>query len=136
MPDEPENRIVDGDATRDKNTGHVPQMNERVVAQMLEISTGKQYIPTPGQIDRMLSLYEKDMDYTHEENKTYLPKDILGFITFLVIIAVVLAVFIFSAFYAKEYLGEIVSAILGLVAGGAGGYSYGMSKFKKKNKED
>jgi len=113
-----------------------PQVNERVMAQLLQISNGsKPYTPTNAQVDKMLALHEKGMEYTHKERTTYLPKDIMHMTTYLFTALLVVAVFVFSVFYAKEYLGEIISATLGLVLGGVGGYGYGTSKNKEKKDE-
>ncbi len=43
-------------------------VNETVLAQMLSIAGGQhQYVPTQAQVDKLLSLQEKGMEYTHDE---------------------------------------------------------------------
>ena len=108
-----------------------PVANETVVAQMLQMTVGKQYQPTQQQVDKFLSLQEKGMDYTHEERTKFLPSQLIDSGKFLVIAILVVGVFMFSAFWAKEYLGQIISGLFGLFAGGGIGYSLGIKKNKK-----
>jgi len=125
----PENSTAAVEAEETRPT----EINQNVVAQMLQLTTGRQYTPTSDQVDKIIALHEKGMDYTHKDNHTFLPKDILRYGAFAFVLLIVVGIFIFSAFYAKEYLGEIVSAILGLMAGGVSGYGLGSTK---KNKTD
>lgn len=106
---------------------------ETMAMQAMQIITGNQYNPTTEQVDKMLALQEKSMDYTHKDTHTFLPKDILEVGKFVFVILVGVALFVFATFFAEEYLGEIASALLGLLAGGGIGYGYGA---KKRNNGD
>ena len=106
-------------------------INERTVAAMLQITTGRAASPTPGQVEKMLGLFEKNMDYQHKENMAFLPKDILTVGCYVLALLILLSIFILCVFFAKEYLGEIVSGFLGLAAGGGLGYGFGMRKNNK-----
>lgn len=103
---------------------------ESTVMQALQVITGNQYNPSSAQVDRFLDLQEKGMDYTHKDNHTFLPKDILEAGKFVFVVMVIVGVLVFSTFYAKEYLGEIISGIFGLLAGGGVGFSIGSSRQK------
>jgi hypothetical protein len=73
------------------------------------------------------------MDYTHKDNHTYLPRDIIETSKFVFVILIVVGLFVFCTFYAKDYIGEMISGIFGLLAGGGLGYTYG---FKKKGQQN
>jgi len=106
---------------------------ETMAMQAMQIITGNQYNPTTEQVDKMLALQEKSMDYTHKDTHTFLPKDILEVGKFVFVILIGVGLFVFATFKAEEYLGEIASALLGLLAGGGIGYGYGA---KKRNNGD
>ncbi len=108
-----------------------PQGNEHFYAQMLQVTQGRQYVPTTAQVDKILALQEKGMDYTHNERTRFLPQHIFQYGTFAFVILLVVGVFVFSTFYAKEYLATIASALFGLTAGGVGGYGLGVRNAKK-----
>jgi hypothetical protein len=111
-----------------------PKMGmETMALQAMQIITGNQYNPTTEQVDKMLALQEKSMDYAHKDIHTFLPKDILEIGKFIFVILVGVGLFVFATYEAEEYLSEIASALLGLLAGGGIGYGYGS---KKRNNGD
>jgi len=127
MPKEEENSVSTDSSPKKES----PLMNETVIAHMLQMSAGKQqYVPTNDQVDKIIALQEKGMDYTHKERTTYLPQNILQVCAFAFTVLVITGIFVFSAFYAKEYLGEIISGVFGLGAGGGIGYGFGSKKSK------
>lgn len=134
MPNDNETQLVDH-TEKAKNTG--PLIDENVTAHMMQIfgSPAQQYVPTQAQVDKILALQEKGMDYTHEERTMCSPIQKIEFTVFLVVVLVLLIIFVLSLFFAREYLGEIISGIVGLFAGGAGGYGYAKSKKIGNNNE-
>lgn len=134
MPTEQTNKL-----TNDSDDSKIPEkpiIDEVVTAHMLRIfgDQKQQYVPTQSQVDKILALQEKGMDYTHKERTNSSPKQKIELIIFIVIIIVILIIFSLSLFFAKEYLGEIISGIAGFLAGGAGGY--GFAKSKNKNNDE
>lgn len=127
------------DAMQLENTHHneKPLIDETVTAHMMQVfgEQNKQYIPTQAQVDKILALQEKGMDYTHKERTTWSPKQTIELIVFAIIIITLIGIFTLTLFYAKEYLGEVISGMVGLLAGGAGGYGYGRSHAKNSNTE-
>lgn len=114
-----------------------PIINETVTSHMLRIfgNQAGQYVPTQSQVDKILALQEKGMDYTHHERTNSSPKQKAELIMFMTIIGVMVIIFILSLFFAKEYLSEIISGTAGFLAGGAGGYGFAKSKNKNNNDE-
>ena len=130
MPEE----IPQEDAVVHNAQQEAPQMGvETVAMQVMQIMSGNQYNPTNAQVDKMLALQEKSMDYTHKDTHTFLPKDILEISKFAFVILVGVGLFVFATYKAPQYLGQIASALLGLIAGGGIGYGYGSRK--KNNTE-
>lgn len=107
-----------------------PQMNESMVANIMQMTLGRQYIPTSEQVDKLLALQEKGMDYTHKERTSYLPSQVLEFWAFFVIIAILALIFTLTILLAPQYLEQVASGIIGLIGGGLGGYGYGVKKSK------
>ena len=127
MPTEENNQI-----TKSENGENRPDrpINENVTAHMMQIfgNQTQQYVPTQAQVDKILDLQEKGMDYTHKERTKFSPRQITELTMFVAVILILLAVFVLSLFFAKEYLGEIISGAVGFLAGGAGGYGFAHSK--------
>lgn len=112
-----------------------PLIDENVTAQILQIfgNQSNQYVPTQAQVDKILDLQEKGMDYTHEERKNFSPKQKMEITFFLSAVVILVVVFVLCLFFAKEYVGEIVSGLIGFIAGGAGGYGIAKSKVNNGN---
>lgn len=117
-----------------KNCSANPVIDENATAHMMQIfgSQAQQYMPTQAQVDKILALQEKGMDYTHKERTEYSPKQKTELTMFIIVLFVMLIIFILSLFFAKEYLGEIISGTVGFLAGGAGGYGVA-TRFKTLN---
>lgn len=124
MPDDKNKGISD----QTRSSQSVPsntEINETVTARMLQIAGAKNdYIPTQAQVDKILELQEKGMDYTHDERTRFSPKRKADLILAIIVIVTFLIIFILALFFAKEYLGEIITGFVGLLTGGIGGYSY------------
>lgn len=111
------------------------ETNEIFMAQAMKIfGTQKHYSPTEAQVDKILAMQEKGMDYTHKERTELSPKQKIELVAVIVVVLVLLTVFIFSVFYAKEYLSEIITGLVAFLTGGAGGY--GFAKGRGKGDED
>lgn len=93
------------------------------------------YKPTERQVDKILELQEKGMEYTHKERTNVLPKQWLELVVFVVIIASFFGVLVFVAIYAPNYLGETITGILGFLSGGVGGYGIAKAKTTKKEED-
>jgi len=99
--------------------------NETVQAHMLQIMGQQQYIPTQSQVDKILAIQEKGMDYTHQERCQNSPHQKIIFISFIMAIITLLVIFTLTLFFAKEYLSQVVSGVFGILAGSGIGYGYG-----------
>ncbi len=138
MPELPENTK---DLTTISNTQQNPAssgrplIDETVTAHLLQIfgNQGQQYVPTQAQVDKIIGLQEKGMDYTHKERTNFSPKQKIEVGVFAGVMVVLVGMFIFSVYKVPEYSGEIISGLIGLISGGIGGYGYGS---KKKGKEE
>jgi len=109
-----------------------PGVTEEMGIQMMRLfGSQNQYQPTQAQVDKILALQEKGMDYTHQERTKISPKQLSGLIVLGVAVAVLLAIFFSCLFWAKELLGEVVAGMVGLLTGGIGGYGIGKSTEKK-----
>lgn len=76
-------------ASEQKITQQLPDsgvLSEHVALRMMQIGSGQSYTPTSEQVDKILSLQEKGMDYTHSERIQFLPSQIFRFISFIVIV--------------------------------------------------
>jgi hypothetical protein len=104
-------------------------MTDETTMQILRIFNAQnQYEPTQAQVDKILLIQEKGLDYAHQERMRVSPKQKIELVLFLAGLFVLVLIFVLCLLYAKEYLGEIVSGIVGLVAGVLGGYGYGKSQ--------
>jgi hypothetical protein len=121
---------VEAPATGSEQSPQNP-FNDVVEARMLQIMGQQQYVPTSAQVDKILELQEKGMDYTHDERTRVSPQQKLAFSAFVIVAVILVAVFVLTLFFAKEYISQVISAVLGLVAGGAGGYGIGKSRSNK-----
>ncbi len=135
MSNEEKKEIIKKGENKECSEG--PIIDEKVTAHIMQIfgNQAQQYVPTQGQVDKILELQEKGMDYTHEERKNFSPKQKIELIIFIAVIVVVFFIFVLALFFAKEYLGEIISGAVGFIAGGAGGYGFA-SKSKKSNDDN
>ncbi|MFH1620739.1 MAG: hypothetical protein ABIB04_01500 [Patescibacteria group bacterium] len=131
MPGNEENEeVIPASATKPQSSQQ--GITDEVAMHVMRIfGNQNQYEPTQAQVDKILSLQEKGMDYTHEERTRVSPKQKLEVTVLIVGAILLLIVFILCLFSAKEYLGEVVSGIVGLLAGSFGGYGFGKSKTKK-----
>jgi hypothetical protein len=111
-------------------------MSESFMAHAMQIMNANQYTPTQAQVDKMLALQEKGMDYTHNERIHFSPALISALSVFGFLIIVLVGLFVFCVFYAPQYASQIISLAIGLATGGLGGYGYGSTRGKKKNGDD
>lgn len=109
-----------------------PQVTEHFMATAMQIMNSNQYTPTQGQVDKMLALQEKGMDYTHKERTNFTPHLITTICGFAFFTIIIVGLFIFCIFYAPQYASQILSGAIGLLTGGIGGYGYA----NKKNKQN
>lgn len=128
-------QVVSPSGQKEESTGTL--IDETVTAHLLHIfgNQSQQYSPTQLQVDKILELQEKGMDYTHDERTHFSPKQWMNLGVLLITVLALLFVFVLSLFFAKEYLGEIVSGLVGLLAGSFGGYGMGSRSKVKSNDE-
>lgn len=135
MPEETAEIITPEDAQAEQR----PLIDEQVTAHLLQIFGNpgqQQYVPTQAQVDKILSLQEKGMDYTHEERIKFSSKQKLELSFFGITVLVLVIVFLLTLFFAKDYLREVITGILSFVAGGAGGYGIGKANSPKNTNGD
>lgn len=111
-------------------------VSETFIAHAMQLMTANSYTPTQAQVDKMLSLQEKGMDYTHNERIHFSPQLISTLIVFAVLAAIIVGLFVFCVFFAPQYASQIITAAVSLATGAFGGYSYGTSKSRKKDNGD
>ncbi len=135
MSDKENNKIVE--SSSDEKRNDMPVIDETVTAHMMQIfgNQSQQYMPTQSQVDKVLDLQAKGMDYTHEERTKFSPVQKIEVTVIIVVIITFLIIFALSIFFAKEYVGEIISGMIGVLTGGFGGYGLGRSK-KDDNNSD
>lgn len=71
---------------RDNKDSNSSVMTEQFQAHMLQMfgDASNTYKPTESQVDKILALQEKGMDYTHAERTKLLPQHIMGIVLVLV----------------------------------------------------
>ncbi len=113
-------------------TSGTPQVaSESFMAHAMQIMSSNQYNPTQAQVDKMLTLQEKGMDYTHSERTHFSPQLISTLIVLGGLALIIVGLFVFCVFYAPQYASMIISGAVGLLTGGAGGYGYGTRNKKR-----
>lgn len=124
-------------ASSDQEARRGTLIDETVTAHLLQIfgNQSQQYTPTQSQVDKILELQEKGMDYTHDERTHFSPKQWMNLGVLFITVSALLLVFLSCLFFAKEYLGEVVSGIVGLLAGSFGGYGLGSRPRVKSSDE-
>ncbi len=125
MPSEPKR-----DEALAVNKKELPVIDETVTTHLLQMfgNQTQAYMPTQAQVDRILELQEKEMDYAHEERRHLSPRQKVQLFAFFVITTVFLVLFFACLFYAPEYLGEVITGAIAFAAGSAGGYGLAKSK--------
>ena len=109
-------------------------MSEAMQAGMMQIFGEQEpYKPTKSQIDKILSLQEKGMDYTHKERTMWQPKQVMSLIVFVIVIIAILGLVALTAWLAKEYIGQVITGAIAFVAGGAGGYGFANRKQRSED---
>lgn len=111
------------------------QMSETFMASAMQIMSANSYTPTQAQVDKMLSLQEKGMDFTHHERTHFSPQLISTLLAVGGLALIIVGLFVFCVFYAPEYASQIIALGIGLITGSVGGYGYG-SRAKKKNGDE
>lgn len=141
MPDEEQPNSADSpkegevvENRADKKEKQKPQVSEAFEAGMMRIF-GEQdtYKPTKSQVDKMLSLQEKGMDYTHKERTMWQPRQVAELVSFILLLIFVTGLIWLILDKAPQYTGEVISVVIGLVGGGLGGYGYGSKKNKSQD---
>lgn len=124
MPEnEQENGVV--------QNGQPPVQNETVTAHLMQIMGANRYRPTEAQVDKMLALQEKGMDYTYNERTKFNAPLIYNLIIILIIIVSAGAAFVFTAIKIPQYLDVVIAGLISFLTGGAGGYGLGRSQSRK-----
>ena len=102
---------------------------ESLQAALLQVAgQGDAYRPTESQVDKILALREKGMDYTYKENTQISPRLKAQIGIFVFVVVVLLIILAGVLYFAKDYFGEVLSGIIGLLTGGLGGYGLASSK--------
>jgi hypothetical protein len=107
---------------------HEPPGNhsqETLSVLLAQASGGNSYQPTEKQVDKLLELREKSMDYISKERTSLLPKDVLKFLTLIAFLIALLVIFIFVILKTPEYTETVLVGIIGFIGGGVGGYGIG-----------
>lgn len=121
--------------SQEKEVVQLQQASETFMAHAMQIMSANSYTPTQAQVDKMLSLQEKGMDYTHRERTHFSPQLISSLIVFGALIFVLIGLFVFCVFFAPEYASQIITGALGVITGAFGGYGYGV-RSRKENQEE
>lgn len=107
---------------------------ETFMAHVMQImGSNGSYKPTERQIDKILELQEKGMDYTYKERTNFSPALITEIGLILLIVLTFFGLLFFVKQAAPEYLGETITGFIGVLAGGLGGYGYGKVKGQKED---
>lgn len=101
---------------------------ETLQALMFQANDSAVYKPSEKQVDKILELREKAMDYTFKERTSLHPKDILKTITLFGVILSFLIILWITVENAPEYTDAVIASIISLVGGGFTGYGLGRSK--------
>lgn len=139
MSNRENNEIIN---SNQEESSDMPIINENVTAHMMQIfgNSSQQYIPTQTQVDKILELQEKGMDYTHKERmqdkEHFSPREKKDLIMSIFIVGVLLVILILSMIFAEQYVGEVMIGTLGFLVGGAGGYGIGRSKDISEDNKD
>lgn len=136
MPDEPTKAAEkpQGELVNQGQSNQNGHFSEAMQAGMMQIFGDQEaYKPTKSQVDKMLALQEKGMDYTHAERTMFQPKQVLEVVVFVAILLFIAGVLTLVIFKAPQYTGEAISSVIGLLGGGGIGYGVGL---KKRNSED
>lgn len=115
-----------------------PLIDETVTAHLLQIfgNQSQQYVPTQAQVDKIIGLQEKGMDYTHQERTCFSPKQKIETGVFVLVVFLMVGMFVFSVYKAPQYTGEILAGIIGFFGGGLSGYGYANSKKRDGNNKE
>ena len=107
-----------------------PIVSEAVTAQMLQIfgDQGGRYKPTEAQVDKILALNEKGMDYTHKERTSFSPTQKIEVGVFVSVVIALVAILWIVVSKAPDYLGETITGIIGFLTCGFGGYSFAKTR--------
>jgi hypothetical protein len=134
MPESEENQVTRNDSQA--ASPPVPAMTEQFQGQLLQLfgDQGNAYKPTEAQVDKMLSLQEKGMDYTHTERTKILPAQWMRVIVTVIGVLGFVGLIWVTAVYAKEHLEKVITGAIGFLAGGASGY--GLARSKTSNEEE
>lgn len=118
--------------TTGQDMDSTPVINENVIAHIMQIVGSQSYQPTQAQVDKMLAMQEKGMDYTFKERNTFTADRI----TKLIVLVVFVGIYVFSVYTVPQYVGEIISGMIGFLTGGIGGYGYAQSRRKSLKEDD
>jgi hypothetical protein len=140
MPDTQNSHTPESDskavAHNGGNSPSGPTQEQHFMATAMQIMNANSYTPTQAQVDKMLALQEKSMDYVHHERTHFSPKLISTLLILVGIAIVFVGIFVFCVFYAPQYASQIISGFLGLVTGGVGGYGLGSKKTKNHHHDE
>jgi uncharacterized membrane protein (DUF106 family) len=111
-------------------------MSQAFQAGMMQIF-GEQdtYKPTKSQVDKMLALQEKGMDYTHKERTMWRPQQLAQLIAFIITLIFFIVLIWLILTKAPQYTGEVVTAVVSLIGGGGVGFGIGYRKGRESEDE-
>lgn len=113
------------------------QLSEAFQASMLQIFGEQEtYKPTKSQVDKMLALQEKGMDYTHKERTMWQPAQISQLIVLVIVLLFVIGILWVILTQAPQYTGQVVTSIIGLIGGTGIGYGIGYKKGRSSNTDE
>jgi len=127
------NGVTSTSENREKES---PLLNDSVMAHFMQIAGTQSYQPTQAQVDKMLEMQEKGMDYTFKERNTFTAERITRLVVFFAVLLTFIGVFVFATYKVPQYLGEIISGMVGFLTGGVGGYGYAQTRKSKSTEDD
>jgi hypothetical protein len=135
MPDDQasQGEVVQNNTKPNNETpSHPGQISEAFQAQLLQIygNQGGGYRPTRQQVDKILALQEKGMDYTHKERMNVTAKQKVDMFLFGGVVVALIVIILIVAWKAPDQIGLAITGAIAFLTGGAGGYSIGKSKKK------
>lgn len=109
--------------------GKREEFMQMIVSSMNQTS----YKPTEAQVDKILLLEEKKMDYAYKSQMTIPAKYKWDYYKDLIYLALSISVLCLVLIYKPEFTTEVLTLVIGLLGGGAVGYTRGKDSVKDKN---
>lgn len=138
MPNNTENNntnietVNDSDDTQAISTS---QPSETVTAHLMQIMGNNRYKPTESQVDKMLALQEKGMDYSFQERTKFTAPIVSKLVIIVIGFVFVGGLFVYTATYLPEYIDVVLAALISFGTGSVGGYGFGTRKISNSERD-